>query len=227
MRIKITKNYQERELFKDFELEIEEGGILCILGESGVGKTTLLNALAGLIEFDGEVQGVPDQVAYVFQTPRLLPHLTVKENLLYALGNSVQEEKIAEMLEKCHLTECENRKVKTLSGGEKKRVALARAFLSKSKLLLMDEPFVSVDTALKLRLIELFAKLWQENKKTVVFVTHDIEEALMVADKIILLTANAKQKEFLVKRETFPSGYGEENSLRAEILSEILGNQKE
>ena len=104
---------------------------------------------------------------------------------------------------------------------------MARAFLSDSKLLLMDEPFVSVDTSLKLRLIELFAKLWMENKKTVVFVTHDIEEALMVADKIILLTANSKQKEFIITRNHFPSNYGEENSLRAEILSKILEGQKE
>lgn len=221
MRIKLTKTYPQKSVFKDFEMQIKDGEIVCILGSSGVGKTTLLNALARLIDFEGELEGVPEKVSYVFQTPRLLPHLTVKQNLFYAL-EGVREEKIMEMLKKSYLLECQDRKTKLLSGGERKRVSLARAFLSDAKLLLMDEPFNSVDTALKLRLISLFAKLWQAEKKTVVLVTHDIEEALMLADKIVVLKQGGESKEFALTKQDFPAEYGAPNQLRAQILSELL-----
>ena len=151
-----------------------------------------------------------------------MPHLTVKQNLFYALEEGISEEKIVEMLEKSYLLECQDRKTKLLSGGERKRVSLARAFLSDAKLLLMDEPFNSVDTALKLRLISLFAKLWQAEKKTVVFVTHDLEEALMLADKIIVLKQGGESKEFTLTKQDFPAEYGAHNQLRAQILSELL-----
>lgn len=226
MKIKITKNYSQKQLFDNFELELQKEEIVCVLGCSGVGKTTLLNAFAGLLEFEGELLEVPKQVAFVFQTPRLLPHLTVTENLRYAFEDRVSDEKIERMLEKCRLTECKNRKARLLSGGEKKRVALARAFLSESELLLMDEPFSSLDTALKLALIELFAELWKERKKTVLFVTHDLEEALMVANKIVVLKENTQKREFTANRERFPNAYGENNPLRAELLAEILEDKR-
>lgn len=226
MKIKITKNYSQKQLFDNFELELQKEEIVCVLGCSGVGKTTLLNAFAGLLEFEGELLEVPKQVAFVFQTPRLLSHLTVKENLRYAFEDRLSDEKIERMLEKCRLTECKNRKARLLSGGEKKRVALARAFLSESELLLMDEPFSSLDTALKLALIELFAELWKERKKTVLFVTHDLEEALMVANKIVVLKENTQKREFTVNRERFPNAYGENNPLRAELLAEILEDKR-
>lgn len=222
MRIKLTKRYPQKTIFNDFEMEIKKGEIVCILGGSGVGKTTLLNALARLIDFEGTFEDVPDRVSYVFQTPRLLPHLTVEKNLLYAFEDKVSLEKIQTILKKCFLWECKDRKVRLLSGGEKKRVSLARAFLSDAELLLMDEPFNSVDTALKLRLISLFAKLWQEEKKTVVFVTHDLEEALMLADKIVVLKRGGKMKEFTLSKQGFPAEYGAPNQTRSQILSELL-----
>ena len=225
MRIKLTKSYPQKVVFKNLELEFKDGEIICILGGSGVGKTTLLNALARLIDFDGTLEGVPEKVSYVFQTPRLLPHLTVKENLLYAFEERVSEEAIQTMLEKSFLLECKDRKAKLLSGGDRKRVSLARAFLSDASLLLMDEPFNSVDTALKLRLIDLFAKLWKEEQKTVVFVTHDIEEALMLADKIVVLKQGGEVKEFSVVRDEFPSKYGDKNELRTELVSELLKDE--
>ena len=89
----------------------------------------------------------------------------------------------------------------------------------------MDEPFNSVDTALKLRLISLFAELWSEQKKTVVFVTHDLEEALMLADKIVIIKHGGTIKEFLLSREKFPSDYGAPNQMRAQILSELLEDE--
>ena len=128
MKIKITKNYSQKQLFDNFELELQKEEIVCVLGCSGVGKTTLLNAFAGLLEFEGELLEVPKQVAFVFQTPRLLPHLTVTENLRYAFEDRVSDEKIERMLEKCRLTECKNRKARLLSGGGEKARSVSKSF---------------------------------------------------------------------------------------------------
>ena len=174
----ISKAYGPQRVFENFSLEIEDGKILCVLGESGGGKTTLLNILAGLVPFSGNLSGVPKRVSYIFQEPRLLPNMTVKQNLAYAGGAS---EKIDDILEKTELIKCANKRPGELSGGEKQRVSIARAFLIPSELLLMDEPFSSLDTALKIRLTEVFARLWKSlpEKRTAVFVTHDLEEALI------------------------------------------------
>ena len=147
--LRVSKSYNEKQVFDNLTLDIHEGEILCVLGESGGGKTTLLNILAGLIPYDGEVENAPSNVGFIFQEPRLLPNLTVEGNLLYAGGKS---EQIEEILRKTELLSLRNKRPKELSGGEKQRVAIARAFLSDAKLLLLDEPFSSLDTALKIRI---------------------------------------------------------------------------
>ena len=110
----INKSYETKRVFTDFEFEVQDGEITCVLGASGVGKTTLLNILAGLTAFDGEIVGAPEKVGYVFQTPRLIPHLTVAENLAYAGG---EPEKIDAVLKKLRLTEHKNKRPNKLSGG--------------------------------------------------------------------------------------------------------------
>ena len=142
--INVTKRYGEKTLFQDFSLDIQEGEILCILGPSGSGKTTLLNMLCGLCDFLGCTENIPDKSSYIFQEPRLLPNLTVEENLRYIGG---KKEEIDEILDKIHLQEKKDSRPKQLSGGEKQRVSIARAFLYDAPLLLMDEPFSSLDTA--------------------------------------------------------------------------------
>ena len=127
MKLCISKSYGGQVVFDNFALEIEEGKILCVLGESGGGKTTLLNILAGLTAYEGVIDGAPKKVGYIFQEPRLLPNLTVEENLRYAGG---RPEKIDELLAKTELTAQRKKKPRALSGGEKQRVAFARAFLS-------------------------------------------------------------------------------------------------
>lgn len=222
MKIRISKTYPQKTVFENLTLEIEEGKILCVLGESGVGKSTLLNIFAGLTSYEGEIVGLPQKVAYVFQEPRLLPHLTARENLRYAFGETVKEEEISNVLEKIELTDFENQKAGTLSGGEKRRVAIARAFLSDAPLLLMDEPFASLDTGLKIRIIQAFATLWKERKRTTLFVTHDLEEGLMIADRIVLLKDGKIAGDYTVERTEFPSAYGKNQEKREEILSALL-----
>ncbi|MBQ9728437.1 MAG: ABC transporter ATP-binding protein [Clostridia bacterium] len=219
MKIRISKEYDGRVLFDDFSLEIEEGKILCVLGASGVGKTTLLNALSGLAPFQGEKEGVPASVGYVFQSPRLLPNLTVEQNLRYAGG---RDEDIVKILEKTELTAHKAKRPKQLSGGEKQRVAIARAFLQNAPLLLLDEPFSSLDTALKIRLSNVLAGLWKELRPTTVFVTHDLEDACMLAHRIVVLKDGKIAADVTLKEGELPRVYGEESAQKAEILRALL-----
>ena len=221
MKICVSKSYEEKTVFSDFALTIDDGEILCVLGESGGGKTTLLNILAGLIPYRGEVEDLPKKVAYIFQEPRLLPNLTVEQNLLYAGG---MYESIAEILQKTELTEKKNKKPKELSGGEKQRVAIARAFLSDAPLLLMDEPFSSLDTALKIRLAKVLATLWKEQKKTAVFVTHDVEEACMLAHRIVVLRGGKIVEDIRVDGE-IPREYGKDSEWKQRLLMALIGEE--
>lgn len=220
----IGKSYGKQEVFKDFTLEIEEGEILCVLGESGGGKTTLLNILAGLIPFEGTAESVPSEVSYIFQEPRLVPNLTVRQNLSYVGGEG---NRIEALLSGTELLNVANKRPSALSGGEKQRVAIARAFCVPFSLLLMDEPFSSLDTALKIRLSGVFAELWKERerdgkKRTAVFVTHDLEEALTLADRVIVLWGGKIIKDVKIDKPAFPAPYGRDCKERGEILSALL-----
>lgn len=225
--ISLCKSYSARKIFEGFSLHIEDGKILCILGESGGGKTTLLNILAGLTSYRGTLSGVPEQVSYIFQEPRLLPNLTVRGNLRYAGGG---EKEIDDILEKTELTHCADKRPGSLSGGEKQRVSIARAFLIPSPLLLMDEPFSSLDTALKIRLAGVFAKLWTEEKnagilRTAVFVTHDLEEALMLADRVVVLRKGKIAADESLTKSQFPAPYAAPSPEREKLLSVLLSAQ--
>ena len=220
MRINnLSKRYGEQVVFKDFSLEINEGEITCVLGASGVGKTTLLRVLAGLTEYDGEIEELPCNAAFVFQEPRLLPHLTVEQNLQFVGG---RYEDIDGILPKLSLVEFRDTRAGKLSGGEKQRVALARAFLADAPVTLLDEPFSSLDTALKIRLCKSVVALWQEKKNTLVAVTHDIEEALMLAHRIIVLKKGAVALDIRPKREKFPADYGVYCAEREMLINTVL-----
>ena len=219
MRILLSKSYGEKKVFENFALEVAQGEILCVLGASGAGKTTLLNALAGLVSFEGEVTPAPKKVGYIFQEPRLIPSLTVEQNLLYVGG---RVENIDEILRKTELLEHKNKRPRFLSGGEKQRVAFARAFVCESDLLLLDEPFSSLDTALKIRMMETFARLWEEKKQAAVLVTHDLEEAWALGHRIILLKEGKIVFDVRPTRETFPAKYGSGGEEKEALLKAAL-----
>ncbi len=220
MKGAISKAYGEKQVFDGLHVAIEQGEVVCVLGASGAGKTTLLNILAGLTDFDGELSGVPEKVGYVFQEPRLLPNLSALENLLYAGCERKEAEKI---LEKVGLSEHKNKRPKQLSGGEKQRVAVARAFACGAELLLLDEPFSSLDTALKIRLWEVFARLWEERKPTAVLVTHDIEEAWALGRRIVVLDKGKIVYDVCPKRAEYPAPYGEQTKEKEKLLQVLLG----
>ena len=172
--------------FENFSLSIKEGETTCILGESGSGKTTLLNILANLTDYEGEVTNV--KCSYVFQTPNLFPNLTVLDNLKLVCQD---ENEIKSVCEKLKIADKLLSYPKHLSGGQRQRVSLARGVLFNADVLLMDEPFSSLDLKNKVQAINLLKELFKEKKKTVVFVTHGVFEAVRLADRIIVLENNS------------------------------------
>lgn len=215
----VTKRYGAQTVYEDFSLSLEEGKITCLLGASGCGKTTLLNMLAGLTPFEGEIVPAGLRCSYIFQQPRLVPNLTVGGNLRLVCKD---EERIVGMLARVGLSEKRNAYPAELSGGQAQRVSVARAFLHPAKLFLMDEPFSSLDTALKIRLIGLFCELWREQSPTVVFVTHDAEEACMLAHRVLIFGGEGKIAADIAGGETIPRRYGEESALKRAVLGALL-----
>ncbi len=191
---KLNKAFGNLEIFREFNIAVRKGEITSLLGPSGSGKTTLLNLIAGLMEADNiERNDFSDRtVSYVFQEPRLLPWKTVSANLEYVLKDYYSEgeirSKIKTYLELVELDGFAHFYPEALSGGMKQRVSLARAFCFPSDIILMDEPFQSLDPKLKSNLIRRFLELWKQDKRTTLFVTHSIDEAISVGRNIILLS---------------------------------------
>ena len=182
----ITKRYGEKVVYQNFNLDIEQGKILVVLGESGTGKTTLLNILGGLTDFEGEIENKPQKISWVFQNNRLVPNLTAKENVSLVNANA----NASELLKQVGLESQENALPKTLSAGMQRRVAIARALAYSAPLVLMDEPFINLDLALKYTLLEKVKRLAKEQGLTLVVVTHDIKEAVSFADRIVVVADN-------------------------------------
>lgn len=207
----LNVEYGNKVIFSNFNLEISEGEVTCILGNSGVGKTTLTRHIAA------KAQREHKKVAVAFQEPRLFEHLTVLENLkLIGYG----EKEIFTVLEKIGLENNAHSYLNHLSGGEKQRVNFARAFLSEAELLLLDEPFFSLDVKLKLRLINLLIQ--EKTGKTIVFVTHDIDEALMLSNRIILLKEGKIALDYAVNKASYDREYGKMNKEREILLNAQL-----
>jgi ABC-type nitrate/sulfonate/bicarbonate transport system ATPase subunit len=179
---------------QDFNLTLTAGEFVCLVGPSGCGKTTLLNIIA---ELDNDYTGAirfnnPStyaKIGYVFQNPRLLPWRTVRENIELALDEGIAASSIDSLLEVMQLKKFEHVYPERLSLGMSRRVAIIRAFANNPELLLMDEPFVSLDAMTARQVRELLARLWQQRPHTVLFVTHDLREAIELADRIVFLTA--------------------------------------
>ncbi len=184
--------YDDKVIFDDFNLEIAENKISVILGGSGVGKTTLLNAIAGLKSYDGDIQTDDAGVSYIFQKDRLIPTITVFKNLDLILRSQIKDkkvrrEKIENMLSLLEIDDIAHKLPTEISGGQAQRVAMARAYLFKSQILLLDEPFKALDTALKARLLSALIELNERSPRTIVFVTHAIDECLLTADEYFVL----------------------------------------
>lgn len=195
-------------------IEFGVGEFVCILGPSGCGKSTLLNIIAGLetatsgnVLLNGnEVIGAgPDRVV-IFQEPALFPWLRVIDNVEFGMkmagiGKEQRRQTALKYLKMVHLLRFENSFIHELSGGMKQRVSLARALTLDSPILLMDEPFAALDSQTKSILQMELQQIWLETKKTILFVTHNVEEAIVLADRVLVMAANPGmiKKEFVIQ----------------------------
>ncbi|WP_151448544.1 ABC transporter ATP-binding protein [Lacisediminimonas profundi] len=183
-------------------LRIQPGEFVCLLGPSGCGKSTLLGALAGHLKptrgqvlLDGKpISGPAPERGLVFQHHTLFPWLSVQDNIAYGLkmqgvARAERRRQAQAMLTDVGLTGFETRYPNALSGGMQQRVEIARVLINRPRVLLMDEPFGALDALTRLRMQELLLELWSQRRMTVVFVTHDIDEALFLADRILVMSA--------------------------------------
>ena len=182
------------EVLKNIKIEIQSNEFVCIVGPSGCGKTTLMNMIGGLIPFDNNEQfgtnlDNDDTFGYVFQTSRLLPWLTVKENIeLVSKKDTNLDIEINHLLKEFDLLEFVNYYPKALSGGMRRRVSLVRALINKPEVLLMDEPFVSLDQPTAENLYKVLIDYWKKNPITVILITHNLKEALLLSDRILFFS---------------------------------------
>jgi len=220
---RVSRVFSGRAVLKDVSLTIRRGQFVSMLGASGAGKTTLLRILAGLDRADSGRVRVAGARSVVFQEPRLVPAKRVWENVVIGhdrLGAAKQSALAA--LDEVGLSRHAQGWPKTLSGGEAQRVALARALVREPKLLLLDEPFAALDALTRIRMYELVARLWRAHTPAVVLVTHDIDEAILLSDRIVVLSQGEINADVTVDSPR-PRSRGDEHAiaLRARLLAEL------
>lgn len=185
---RVCKYFDEVKVLQDISLCINDKEITCILGPSGCGKSTLLNIMAGVLKPDaGRVTNPSQRVGYVFQEDRLLPWRTVYENIRL-VNKKATDKGIMDLIEVVGLRGFEKKFPGQLSGGMRQRCSIARAFNFESQLLLMDEPFKSLDYDLRLTMVGSLIDMWSKWSNSVVFVTHEIDEAILLGNRIVVLS---------------------------------------
>lgn len=197
----LTKKFGDLLVLDDISFQVEPGEFLCIVGPTGCGKTTFLNSLTGLYDItSGEmlIDSEPidlrkHNVAYIFQEYSTMPWLNIEENIAYGLdikgvSEAEKRERIEEVIQMVGLEKFRTYYPKQMSASMLQRVVIARAFVTRPELLLMDEPYGQLDLMLKYKLEDELLKLWQKTQTTVIFITHNIEEAVYLSDRIMVLS---------------------------------------
>lgn len=185
----ISKAFDGLPVLADLSLTLSQGEIVALIGPSGCGKTTLLNIISGLTAPDkGTVEGAEGRLSYMFQSARLLPWRTVEENIRLVREDAPREE-VRALISAVGLDGFARYYPGQLSGGMARRCALARAFHFGGELFLMDEPFQGLDYGIRMEMVAMLLAIWRREKPGVLFVTHEIDEALTVATRIAVLTA--------------------------------------
>lgn len=195
--INVSRTFADKTVIKNISLSVKPGEIIGILGTSGCGKSTLLRAISGLDnKYDGTIsinnkssKEVHEETGFIFQEPRLLPWLSVIENVTFGLTGKGKSKlnRAQEFLGSVGLGESKDLYPRQLSGGMAQRVAIARALVTSPEVLLLDEPFSALDAFTKMQLQDLLLNIWNKYQSTMVLVTHDVDEALYLCDRIIIL----------------------------------------
>jgi len=230
---RITHGYplpdgSRKTVLQDVDLTLSQGGFHVILGRSGCGKSTLLRLIAGLETPDhGRIDLTGDKVGVVFQEPRLMPWLSVEENVGFLIKGRVATDelaaRVAAMLRTVGLARVARAWPDQLSGGMAQRVAIARALVSRPGLLLMDEPFGALDAFTRKQMQDELVQIWRETGTTIVFVTHDIEEALRLGQSILVLEEGRFALKFALEA-SYPRDGAEPavNAARQRLLDQLF-----
>jgi NitT/TauT family transport system ATP-binding protein len=236
----VTKTFDNIVALDGIDLDVARGELVCLLGPSGCGKSTLLNAVAGFVApTTGEIVADGKRVTepgpergMVFQEYALFPWMTVRANVAFGLemrGESGIDAKVEALLAKLRLAEFANRFPKDLSGGMRQRVAIARVLALDSPILLMDEPFGALDALTRRNLQEELLRIWTELGKTILFVTHSIDESIYLADRIAVMTYRPGRVKAIVP-VPFPrprdSASPELNDLKRTLSAMVMEEQR-
>lgn len=223
----LSVHYDGNCALKDVDFEAGKGEFVAIVGKSGSGKTTFLHALARFISFSGDIS-IPKNIGMVFQHYAVFPWFTASENIAFGLENETKEKRAQIVSEHLKLAELEDKKDRypaELSGGQVQRIAIARSLAPNPEVLLMDEPYGALDAYTRDKMQQWLLDVWATHKKTIVFVTHNIEEAIFLADRVLVLNHHKFTKEFTVPfarpRREEAKFTPEFNRLRKEIFESI------
>ncbi len=222
-----SRAFGSNQVLRDIDLDVGQGEIVALLGRSGCGKSTLLRSLAHLDAVPaGEVE-VDGRSAVAFQEPRLLPWRTVQENVALALLNGPERKDRDELarrtLEEVGLTDKLDAWPLQLSGGQAQRVSLARALVSNPALLLLDEPFSALDALTRIEMHQLVIELWRRHSMAILLVTHDVDEALAIGDRLVVLDGGRISREWSIDlpRSDRAPAQPEIARVRAEVLQAL------
>jgi len=222
----LGKHYGSRQVLENFDLQIREGEFVAIVGRSGCGKSTLLRAIAGLETPDAGILDVDGaSIRLMFQDARLLPWKTVVDNVGLGLGKSGRAQAL-QALEAVGLQARADEWPTVLSGGQRQRVALARAIVRQPRLLLLDEPLGALDALTRIEMHALIESLWREQRFTALLVTHDVQEAVALADRVILIEdgkiALDKRVDLARPRHRGTEAFAK---IEAEVLHRVLARE--
>ncbi|OTW75934.1 sulfonate ABC transporter ATP-binding protein [Bacillus thuringiensis serovar cameroun] len=231
---KFAKAAGSVQVLENIQFQLEKGDFVTIIGPSGCGKSTLLKIVAGLDnDFEGEVviDGEPilkpsKKQGFIFQEHRLFPWLTVEENIAadLSLKDKYVKDKVREWVEIVRLDGFEKSYPKEISGGMSQRVAIARALLRDPNVLLLDEPFGALDAFTRSHLQEVLLNIWEQKKTTMIFVTHDIDEAIYLSNRIIIMSANPGEIHKVIENNLpYPRSKTSESfqQLRTKVLQQF------
>ena len=221
----LTRSFEGRTVLDGIDLDLPAGQFTALLGHSGSGKSTLLRAIAGL---DHKVAGsgrltAPEKVSVVFQDSRLLPWRRVLDNVLLGLDGKDAEQKGREALAEVGLAGRERAWPSELSGGEAQRAALARSLVREPELLLADEPFGALDALTRIKMHALLRELWRRHQPSVLLVTHDVDEAIVLAERVLVLDAGGVALDLAIERGAAARGEYREQLLAALGVTEGVG----
>ena len=219
----INKSFKDLKVLKDISIDFPINKTICILGPSGCGKTTLINILLGTTGKDsGEIIGFQEDVSVVFQEDRLIPWKNIKDNIKFVLKGKVEKEEIENIIDEyfklVNLQEYKYYYPKNLSGGMRQKINILRAFLYPSNVLIMDEPFKSLDINSKGVLINFFKDLRTIENKTCIIVTHDIDEAISLCHRMVILTDKPTRVRTVIDLEEVKDKTGLRKLIEEELI---------